>query len=346
MKNKKALSMVVTSLIIILLVLVAIGIIWIVVKKILSEGTEQVYLGKFTMNLEIKSIKVNENDVEVIIKRNTGAGELAGINFVVNDGVNTQVFEESTTMGELGSQSFTIPYDGLVKEISIAPVFETSSGKKSIGNEIDKEVLSNKQIIENLGGVSWWKLDGNANDEVGGNHGILNNGVDCSVSGKFGRACSFDGGWKKMNLTSPFSKTGYITIALWYKQTNSGANNWRTLIGSVSDNIHHLIIQSPGTGPIGIWDGGFRNFGYIPPNDGNFHNYVIVYNNALSAALYVDGNYKNQVNTNLNFITYPIGSIGNWAGGYYWAGLIDEPMIFNRALTEDEIKALYELDLG
>ena len=59
MINKKGLSMVVTSLIIILLVLVAIGIIWVVVQNIITEGTEQVSLGKFTINLEIRSAKIN-----------------------------------------------------------------------------------------------------------------------------------------------------------------------------------------------------------------------------------------------------------------------------------------------
>ncbi len=69
--NKRGLSGVVTSLILILLVLVAVGIVWVVVKNIISEGSEQVSLGMFTVDLEIKNVKVNEGGVDVKVERKT-----------------------------------------------------------------------------------------------------------------------------------------------------------------------------------------------------------------------------------------------------------------------------------
>jgi flagellin-like protein len=44
--DKRAISPVITTLIIILLALVAIGIVWIVIKNIVSEGTEGISLGR------------------------------------------------------------------------------------------------------------------------------------------------------------------------------------------------------------------------------------------------------------------------------------------------------------
>ncbi|MCK4553305.1 hypothetical protein KAT80_03815, partial [Candidatus Pacearchaeota archaeon] len=192
-KNHRALSTVVTSLIIILLVLVAVGILWIVIVKIISSGTEQMSLGKLTMNLEIKEVKVNENNIEVRVKRNTGAGELSGIKFIVSDGMSTEIFEEPTTMQELGSNTFTLNYNGLVKQVSIAPIFETDAGKEFTGNELDEFEFSNAEMMENFGAISWWRFENNAQDEIGGNHGEEFGGVDCDVEGKYGKACEFDG---------------------------------------------------------------------------------------------------------------------------------------------------------
>ena len=148
MINKKGLSMVVTSLIIILLVLVAIGIIWVVVQNIITEGTEQVSLGKFTINLEIRSAKINTaggiyDSFDVVIKRNPGEGELIGVNFVATD-INgiSEVFENMTIIQQLGSQTFNLIMTDFnasdVNKISIAPILMTSAGGKYIGNEVDE----------------------------------------------------------------------------------------------------------------------------------------------------------------------------------------------------------------
>jgi hypothetical protein len=136
--KKEGLSTVVTTLIIILLVLVAIGIVWVVIRNIISEGAEEISLGKFTIDLQIKNVNVAVGSVDVRVKRNSGKGELSGIKFLVSDGVKTEDFDMPTTMGELAEQTFTLDYTGLVKEISIAPILKSESGKEFFGNEIDK----------------------------------------------------------------------------------------------------------------------------------------------------------------------------------------------------------------
>ena len=47
--KKKGLSTIVITLIIILISLVAVGIIWVVVRNVIQTGTEQVALGQFTL---------------------------------------------------------------------------------------------------------------------------------------------------------------------------------------------------------------------------------------------------------------------------------------------------------
>ena len=60
--QKRGLSTVVTTLILILLVLVAIGIVWVVIKNVLSEGAEEVSLDKFTVDLEIKNCQADDSN--------------------------------------------------------------------------------------------------------------------------------------------------------------------------------------------------------------------------------------------------------------------------------------------
>lgn len=137
MNNKRGLSTVVTTLIIILLVLVAVGIVWVVISNVIREGTEEISLGKFTVDLRIKSVNVTGGSVDVKIRRNPGKGDLSGIKFIIDDGVDTHVFDEPTTMAELAEQTFSLIYSGIVKEVSIAPILKSDSGKEFIGNEID-----------------------------------------------------------------------------------------------------------------------------------------------------------------------------------------------------------------
>jgi len=86
--KKKGLSTVVTTLIIILLVLVAIGIIWVVISNVITQGSEQIFLDKFTMDLDLKNVNANNgsNTVTMDVKRNAGKGDLYGLKFIFNDG--------------------------------------------------------------------------------------------------------------------------------------------------------------------------------------------------------------------------------------------------------------------
>ncbi len=146
-------SGVVTALIMILLVLVAIGILWVVVKNLISNSTDKISLGVFTVDLQIKNIQVNtKGDVIIKVKRNVGEGNISGIKFIISDGDNTDVVEKPTKMNELSEKKFTInkaEIPGLlfIKEISIAPILITSSGNEKIFNILDKKKLNTKQLL-------------------------------------------------------------------------------------------------------------------------------------------------------------------------------------------------------
>ena len=106
--NKRGLSAIITTLLVVLLVLVAVGIVWGVVRNIIQEGAEEVSLGKFTLKADITQASVDNssNNVSVTVERNPGKGELTGIKFVFSDGVNSEVITRTTTLQELGSETF------------------------------------------------------------------------------------------------------------------------------------------------------------------------------------------------------------------------------------------------
>ena len=55
-KDKRALSEIVATLVTILLVLVAIGIVWVVVRNVIQKGAEQISLGSLTLKMEIQKV--------------------------------------------------------------------------------------------------------------------------------------------------------------------------------------------------------------------------------------------------------------------------------------------------
>ena len=334
--GKRGLSTLVTSLILILLVLVAVGILYSVYINFIKEGVGDISMGKFTINLEVQSVVVNDDSIDVNVKRNMGDGALTGIKFVVSDGVKTEVFDESTTIDELGSNTFNLAYSGLVKDVSVAPIVTTSSGKESVGNVADKFEIPEKRILENLGAVSWWKFEGNANDEIGGNDGTLFGDTVCNVEGKKGNACSFDGSGDYVNVGSVPIGSNWA-ISAWFNYPLASPSTWNTLIRGIS--YHHIIVQRSNM-HLGVYLSGFRDSGFGMSTLSNGWHHLTAVGTGGNTLFYIDGEYKG---TSAYQPTDNIMVIGNYQGGSQQFGTIDEPMIFNKALTEDEVKALYNL---
>ena len=142
-KDKRGLSTIVVTLILIVLSLVAVGVVWVVVSNLLNTGTQQASssFGQLFLSLKIQSAVIYPTgNIQVVIQRDTGAGDLKAINFIVSDGKNSNVIKKSTTMQELGTQTFVLSSSetGMsgINKISIAPVVN-SNGQETIGNILD-----------------------------------------------------------------------------------------------------------------------------------------------------------------------------------------------------------------
>lgn len=139
--NKRGLSNVIVVLIIIVISLIAVGLVWGVAQQIISEGTEDISLAGFKINIKILKAEIDGNNINVNTKRNVGAGNLTGISFIFSDGENTEIEEKTVSLKELESTVFVFTLNDLnvseVESVSIAPIYLSDSGKEILGNIAD-----------------------------------------------------------------------------------------------------------------------------------------------------------------------------------------------------------------
>jgi hypothetical protein len=99
--EKRGLSQVVTTVLIILIVIAAISIIWTAVRPAIQSAGEQITADCFSINLEVVSCV---DDTSVTVKRNTGKGDLQGLKFILEDGASVVDLSDSTVTVATGSK--------------------------------------------------------------------------------------------------------------------------------------------------------------------------------------------------------------------------------------------------
>ena len=90
LKDVKGLSNVIVTLIMIVLVLVAVGLIWTAVQSNIESGTEQIEVSAKCLKIDIKATKlecggVNNGVCNVTVTRNVGGDDLAGIKLILTN---------------------------------------------------------------------------------------------------------------------------------------------------------------------------------------------------------------------------------------------------------------------
>jgi len=355
------LSTVISTLILIGLSLAAVVIIWVVVSNLLTKGSQEISLGKLTINLEIEKVVSQKGNIDITIKRNPGSGDINGFNFVVSDGTNSQIFkQEPASIKELEEKTFTINYDGIVKKVSVAPMVGTS-GSESLGQVIEKD-FTNEEIIKNLAPVSWWRFEGNANDEMGINNCVVNGAT--TTSGKYNQAYHFNGAaYLDCGNSTTLNMTSAITILAWIKRDDIGTVNDQFVISkdrnvidqggydmniAASNNWLRVAIWNTTSGTSGTYTRSYPDM----ITDTSWHQIGITFNGSFAAG-YKDGILKVVTPINppgtimLSSYNLIIGSMALQPPTYSpFNGTIDEVMIFNKALTPAEVQNIYNLDLS
>lgn len=219
--------------------------------------------------------------------------------------------------------------------------------------------IVNADVVQK-GLVAYWSFDtgsfkGNtAVDIVGGNDGELN-GKPKAVAGKIGQALEFDGtnsvdvaGTNKLN----FNGVDEMTAAAWFN-----AKSDDPVVGIVAGCCGSIVAQRDANGWALRYDGrnggaelefivcpgwqGDNGFGAPKVKPGEWH-YITGVVAKTNMYLYLDGELVKE-----GAFAGPISSTGpetdiGKAGDGGFIGIIDEVVIYNRALDKNEIKQNYE----
>jgi hypothetical protein len=191
--------------------------------------------------------------------------------------------------------------------------------------------------------ISWWTGDNTASDRVGISHGTLQNG--CSYgAGKVGQAFSFDGVDDFVEISNSdafsFSPASPMSVSLWAYRTGTAT-------------IMHLIGKRAGCGSGINYQMAFDGSGLLFGGDNGwvFTGIQMPMNTWLQLTATFDGStfrfYTNGLLVatgsgtlgSTNTTPLRIGKSGDCGGTF--AGMLDEVTIYNRALTSNEIQAIY-----
>jgi len=197
--------------------------------------------------------------------------------------------------------------------------------------------------------VAYYSFDDcSAKDLSGnGNDGIIY-GAKC-VDGKLGKALRFDGvnDYVEVPDSPSLDITTEATLEAWVKLKSS--TDWQTIFSKGLDGRenYELLVCSDLSCLHTGWEFDIGRFthtwSYLIPE--NKWTHICLRWKAPLMKLYINGEFKETWDTGASYAiprTEPL-LIGNEYGrARYFNGIIDEVRIYNRALSEEEIRALYE----
>jgi len=213
--------------------------------------------------------------------------------------------------------------------------------------------------LNSLGLVAHWKLDESGNtstavDTIGGHDGSLSNypgdpSADW-VSGKLGGALSFDGTDDYVNASNMSSlridQMGYqVSLSAWIYWEGHPSNLARIAGTQGYFGGYALWVGSSGKITFEV-DGNHGNILATMDNvvsQNAWHHIVATFSQATGLIVYIDGEESASLTTQY----YPPDTsaqsyfrIGN-KEAFYYKGFIDDVRIYNRALSAEEVAALY-----
>jgi len=185
-----------------------------------------------------------------------------------------------------------------------------------------------------------------------GNDGELNGGVEW-VDGADGKGLSFNGSdaFVEVAYDDMFNLNTAFTLAAWVKPAVSpfAGEQWRGIInGQVSTHGPYLLQMSAAQGEIGAWFGGtwVWQLSNTKLDADNFWHLTGTYDEDEGLKIYVKGELDAESGpqgTIINNVNQGVVIGHNYSFANRWfEGIIDEAVIYNRALSEDEVMKLYE----
>jgi len=205
--------------------------------------------------------------------------------------------------------------------------------------------------LDKLGLVSYWALDENggtiAYDNQSTNNGTLTNGPTWQPPSNCvsGSCLSFDGSNDYVNVGTDSSLyPANITIEAWAK-ANDPLPQWEGIISNMTSWGTGFSLQMGTVENIAAMVSGVYLTTSWVPSPGVWYHIVATHDSTTNLnILYVNGKEENRMIRAVSYETNPKTYIGVFytSPSLYFNGLIDEPRIYNRALTAEEISQRYQ----
>ena len=195
--------------------------------------------------------------------------------------------------------------------------------------------------------VSWWSGDSHPFDLVGLNNGTLQGGATYAA-GKVGQAFSLDGVNDYVQIVAPAGLpvgNAPRSMDLWFRtprnlslQPNSGLVQYGT---PTNGQMSALVTSTNCPGKLIFYGHNADLCGTTTILPDTWYHGAVTYDGT-TLSLYLNGTLEAQEPKSLNTVMDANGfTIGNRVGFPLWQGLIDEVEIYNRALSAEEIAAIY-----
>ncbi len=212
--------------------------------------------------------------------------------------------------------------------------------------------------------VGYWGFDeangANANDTSGNNNNATLNGNPTRTVGKVKASLHFDGKGTTVDTNKSILNTGgSYSVAAWVQLANDG--NWATAVSQDGANVSGFYLQY--TNPAAGADGGKFAFSLVGadstssgtiratspfrPLTNIWYHLVGVHDaGANTSKLYVNGALvaTQSVPAAWNATGETVIGRAKWGGGPvdFWPGKIDDVRVYNRALSDSEVRSIHD----
>jgi len=330
------------------------------VLKTYNIGRSPTYVTVGTVEAEkwYNVIITRTTTVEKVYLNNVLTSEYAVGN---NTGTSTNIYFGAGYNGKLdGLLDEVLFYNGILTEKEMERIYNVGVEKYKLktGNETGIKIKINVRKLDRSSVVGYWSMDNISGttliDETGVNNGTIYGATQ--VDGKLGKALSFDGVDDYVNCGNNVAGNSDMTISFWVKPNKSQAGG---LIYKTADYIavredYHIFWWTGASGiQIGFSDGSsliyndFGGSGIIIINEWQL---ITVVKTGTKVDVYRNSVFSSSANNypvNVQNTATPL-IIGKESTSFQrkFKGSIDEVMIFNRALSQEEISYLYNSGKG
>ena len=198
------------------------------------------------------------------------------------------------------------------------------------------------------GPIARWCFHGNVQDAVGVYNGTPVGGVSFA-SGKAGQGCLLDGTSGYVDLPLALSDAtdptvNAVSVACWWKPNAVESEQFNECL--IGGYWYHWFVSVPGNVPVACIYSSAQTLFTVSSNTvvpaGQWAHVAVVYDTDHSIRIYVDGVLRNSGTWQGTFTRAAASMAVGKRGSSYVGGTIDEMMVYNRALSGQEIKAIYE----